>query len=107
LAFPLVNSIQGLAGAQNVIVSELNPAGSALSFSTFLGGFNVDGGMGIVRDSNGNVYVTGQTNSTNGTMPFFPTTSGAFQTGCGDAGACNGFPDAFVTKISGIPPPPI
>jgi hypothetical protein len=63
--------------------------------------------MGIVTDPYGNVYVTGQTNSTNGTMPFFPTTSGAFQTGCGDAGACNGFPDAFVTKISGFPRSPI
>ena len=102
-AFPLLNSIQTLAGVQNVIVSELNPAGSALSFSTFLGGSGVDAGNGIATDSAGNIFVSGETGSTNGTMPFFPTTTGAFQTGCGDAGACNGFVDGFVSRISGTP----
>src|SRR2546426_7456735 len=61
-----------------VFVTKLNPTGSALVFSTYLGGsqaFNL--GTGIAVDSAGNAYVTGYTNSAN-----FPTTPGAYQTAC-------------------------
>jgi Beta-propeller repeat/Cep192 domain 4 len=67
--FPTANPIQAsLRGYLNGFVTKLNPAGSALVYSTYLGGTNSDGGMGIAVDSSGNAYVTGNTNSTD-----FPT----------------------------------
>jgi hypothetical protein len=64
-----------LAGRTDAFVTELNPAGSALLYSTFLGGRSSENGYGISLDSSGNIYVSGLTCSTN-----FPTTAGAFQT---------------------------
>ncbi|MGA9056270.1 MAG: SBBP repeat-containing protein [Terriglobia bacterium] len=67
--FPTVNPLQAsLAGFPNAFVAELNPAGSALVYSTYLGGSGHDSGSGIAVDSSGNAYVTGATTSTN-----FPT----------------------------------
>src|SRR6266568_3527378 len=77
-------------GGADVFVTTLNPAGSALVYSTFLGGHNTDMGKGIAVDALGNIYVTGTTNSVN-----FPTTAGAFQPIFG--GGFNG--DIFVTKL--------
>jgi hypothetical protein len=67
----------------------LNSSGTALVYSTYLGGSSNDFGHGIAVDSAGDAYVTGQTQSTN-----FPTTSGAFQT---SLGASVG---AFITKLN-------
>jgi hypothetical protein len=64
-----------LAGTDNAFITKLNPTGTALVYSTFLGGGGSDDGSAIGIDGGGDAYVTGQTNSTN-----FPTTSGAFQT---------------------------
>jgi hypothetical protein len=64
-----------VAGRTDAFVTELNPTGSALLYSTYLGGRNSENGYGISLDSSGNVYVSGLTCSTN-----FPTTAGAFQT---------------------------
>jgi len=80
-------------GAQDAFVAKLNPTGSALDYSTYLGGGNLDFGRGIAVDANGNVYVTGETNSIN-----FPTLY-ASQTSNG------GGWDAFVTKLSGAGSP--
>jgi len=98
--FPTVNAIQPtLGGGSDAFVTKVNPLGSGLVYSTYLGGSSNDEGLGIALDSLPipNAYVTGRTDSTN-----FPTTSGAFQTTFG------GTFDAFVTKISEavVPPPP-
>jgi hypothetical protein len=82
-------------GGNDAFVSKLNSSGSALVYSTYLGGSARDQGQGIALDSAGNAYVTGGTGSTN-----FPTTAGAFQTTYGGSG------DAFISKFSfaaGIP----
>ena len=49
-------------------MTKLNAAGSALVYSTYLGGSGEEGRDGIAVDSAGNAYVTGYTDSTN-----FPT----------------------------------
>ncbi|MGH9892421.1 MAG: SBBP repeat-containing protein, partial [bacterium] len=74
-----------LGGCSDAFVTNLDPTGSTLVYSTFLGGSDRDGGLGIAVDAVGNAYVTGQTQSLN-----FPTTEGAFQT-TGQA--------VFVTKL--------
>jgi hypothetical protein len=78
-----------LGGYSDAFVSKLNSAGSALLYSTYLAGSDIEIGYGIALDASGNAYVTGQTYSTN-----FPTTAGAFQT------TLNGVIDAFVTKLN-------
>jgi hypothetical protein len=50
---------------QNAFVSKLNPAGSALVYSTYLGGNSSDGASSIALDANNNAYVTGQAGSSN------------------------------------------
>jgi hypothetical protein len=72
----------------DAFVAKLTSAGSALSYSTYLGGRAADLGLGIAVDGSGNAYVTGQTFSND-----FPT-AGAFHTGL------RGLSDAFVTKIN-------
>ncbi len=81
-------------GNIDAFVAKLNASGSALVYSTFLGGTDNDFGFGIAVDTSGSAYVTGDTSS-----PEFPTTVGAFDT------THNGAIDAFVTKISTIGPP--
>jgi hypothetical protein len=83
-------SLGGL-DAENAFLAKLNPTGSALVYSTYLGGSGSDGGRGIAVDSSGNGYVTGYAESTN-----FPTTTGAFQTSLGGTGAEN----AFMAKLN-------
>ena len=58
-------------------VTELNPTGSALVYSTYLGGNKQDYSYGVAVNGVGNAYVTGYTVSID-----FPTTPGAFQTDC-------------------------
>jgi hypothetical protein len=67
--FPTANPLQATpGGAYNIFVAKLNPAGSALVYSTYLGGSSGDNGYGIAVDASGNAYVTGTTSATN-----FPT----------------------------------
>jgi hypothetical protein len=77
------------AGSADAFVSKLNATGSALLYSTYLGGIGDDYGFGLAVDTSGNTYVTGGTLSVD-----FPTTPGAFQTTFG------GYIDAFVTKLN-------
>jgi hypothetical protein len=92
--FPTVNPFQTLpAGA---FLTKINAEGSALVYSTYLGGSDANQGAGVVIDSSGDAYVLGSTNS-----PDFPTTHGAFDTSCGTSGVCNGTnAHLFVTKFS-------
>ena len=78
-----------LNGSNDVFVTKINPSGSALVFSTFLGGSEADEGFSIALHSNGNAYVAGITWSAN-----FPTTVGAFDT------TDNGNYDVFITRLS-------
>jgi hypothetical protein len=65
----------------------------SLSWSTYLGGNEVDEGKGVATDESGNVYATGLTASIT-----FPTTGGAFQASIG--GEIGAFEDAFLTKFT-------
>jgi hypothetical protein len=92
--FPTLNPIQKqLNGTTNGFVTKLNASGSALVYSTWLGGGTGDFVSAIALDSSGNAYVTGGTQ--NGT---FPHTTGAFQTTCGSCSG--GLNNAFVTVIN-------
>ena len=62
-----------LGGSENAFATELNPDGTALIYSTFLGGAGNDDGVGIALDPANNFYLTGNATSTN-----FPTTPGAY-----------------------------
>ncbi|GEM_PF-445781 len=72
----------------DAFVTKLNAAGSALSYSTFLGGSSSDYGYGLDIDASGNAYVTGYTYSSN-----FPTTSGCYDNSYNST-------DIFVTKFN-------
>jgi hypothetical protein len=78
------------AGTTDAIVVKLNPTGTSLLFSTYLGGSGVDQGNGIdVHRPTQTVYVTGGTVS-----PNFPVSGNAYQ------GTHGGGADAFVTAIN-------
>jgi len=88
--FPVLNPLQSAnGGGADAFVTELNPTGSALVFSTYLGGSGDDRATGIALDKPFNIYIVGETASTN-----FPTTSPVFQP------SLVGSTDAFVTKIN-------
>ncbi len=80
-------------------MSKLNPAGTALIYSTFVGGSDIEFGNGIAVDAAGNAYVTGTTKSTN-----FPTTGGAFDRSLNTPGNCPRCgidnTDGFVFKLN-------
>jgi hypothetical protein len=78
----------GYGGNNDAFITRLNATGTALVFSTYLGGSNSEGGFAISVDPAGSIYITGSTGSAD-----FPTTPGAFQTIFG------GISDAFVAKV--------
>jgi hypothetical protein len=96
--FPVTPGVfQGVMGMSTLVgfVTRLNASGSALVYSTYLGGKNSASVNSIALDSNGNAYVAGSTNS-----PDFPVTAGAFQTTLGTTSF--GYPqtNAFVTELN-------
>jgi hypothetical protein len=85
--FPVVQAQQGAlgsAGHSDGFVSRFTPSGSALGFSTYLGGSNEDVAQGVSVDSKGNSYVVGQTTSAN--LPIIDGSPGQLSYhGAGDA----------------------
>lgn len=61
------------AGNADFLVTKINPQGTALVYSTYIGGTGNEYGFGIAVDSQGNAYLTGQVD------PGYPTTAGSFQ----------------------------
>ncbi len=94
LGFPVVNAFQPIPkGGNEPFIAKLNPAGSALVYSTFLGGSADDNARDIAVDSAGNVVVVGETFSDD-----FPTTPGSFQPSKGWPGPM--VSNGFVAKLS-------
>ena len=87
--FPTVNALDAtLGGTDDAFAGKLNPAGSALVYSTYLGGSGSESGHGVAVDSAGNAYLAGVTDSTN-----FPTANALQDMNAGSF-------DAFVAKLS-------
>jgi large repetitive protein len=77
------------SGNFDALVAKINPQGTLVYFIQ-LGGSGYEKGRGIVVDSSGNVYITGETKSIN-----FPTTTNSIQPNYG-----GGDSEAFMTKIN-------
>jgi hypothetical protein len=87
--FPVVGGIQSsLQGDRDAVLLKLDPTGSQLLFSTYLGGNGIDWGYAVDVDSKGAIYVAGETASTS-----FPVRSAKQAT-------YGGGEDAFVTKLT-------
>ena len=91
--FPLVNALQATNTDVDAFVGEINAAGTALVFSTYLGGTRGNGGSAIAVDSAGDIYVAGGTNG-----PDFPVTPNAVQPTFG--GVAGTTTDGYMAKLS-------
>ena len=100
--FPTVNAYQSVfGGTDDAFLAKLNPTGSAIIFSTYLGGNNTDIGGRIKLDAAGNeATFTGGASS-----PNFPTTSGALKEKlCTSPATCSGifYSGSFVARFNSI-----
>jgi uncharacterized repeat protein (TIGR01451 family) len=95
-AFPItMNAYQSTrAGDTDAFLAKINSAGSALLYSSFIGGAATDRGSGVVIDGSGVAYIAGY-----GASPDFPTED-PFQAGFG--GSFDAFVAKFDTNASGI-----
>lgn len=84
--FPLIG--QGVRGDMDAFVAQLNAAGTALIFSTYIGGSAADTARAVAFDGTGNVLITGTTASSN--FPLAASTQAAL----------SGTSDAFITKLN-------
>jgi carboxypeptidase family protein/beta-propeller repeat-containing protein len=94
-SFPTLNSNQSSSGGEDAFIAKFNPAGTALVYSTFLGGSTAgtsEHGYDITVDASGNAYAAGTTFS-----PDFPVTANAFQPAKGTNASQE---TAFVVKLS-------
>ena len=88
-SFPLQNPLRNAPGGGfDAFVTKYNSTGSAIVYSTYLGGSGDDAAQKVAVDSNRNAYVTGFTASAN-----FPTTA-PLQAQSG------GNRDVFITKLN-------
>jgi uncharacterized protein (TIGR03437 family) len=90
--FPLVDAFQNQFGGgsgNDAFVAKIAPSGSALVYSSYLGGQSADQARGIAVDAAGNAYITGTTQSQNfpAVNPLRPM--------------LRGVRDAFISKIGG------
>ncbi|MBD3258654.1 hypothetical protein GF377_09500, partial [candidate division GN15 bacterium] len=91
--FPLLGPVQDtLAGGFDAFVTKINADGSALSYSTYLGGALTDIGQAIDVDGSGRAAITGYTTSTD-----FPTV-GAYQDTLGSITGT----DIFVSRLNSV-----
>jgi hypothetical protein len=90
--FPVINPVQAYRGHADAFVTKFNSEGSALVYSTFLGGSGFDYGRSISIDASGAAYVAGDTFSLD-----FPVVS-SFQSSC--ASCSIGREDAFVARLA-------
>jgi len=89
--FPTVSAIQPTNhGGFDAFVTKISPDGSALIYSTYLGGSSDDYGWGIAVDSAGNAHVTGDTPSRD--FPVFKALQPTFHEGANF--------NSFVTEIN-------
>jgi MYXO-CTERM domain-containing protein len=88
--FPTANPIKATVNGTDAFVAKLAPDGSALVYSTFLGGSTTDWAYGLAVDASGAAYVAGSTLSSD-----FPVVN-AIQS----SNASVGIFDAFVTKLT-------
>jgi len=77
-------------GLYDIFVAKINPTGTRLAYSTYVGSSGNDGSNSIAVDAAGNVVISGSTDS-----PLFPTTAGAYQGVYG-----GGLFDAVITKLN-------
>jgi uncharacterized repeat protein (TIGR01451 family) len=100
--FPTANAHQGTkrgtTAYTDAFVTKLNPAGTTVLFSTYLGGTSTENNAAetagsIALDALGNVYIAGDTVSAD-----FPTTANAFQPTYG--GGANNPADGFISKFT-------
>jgi hypothetical protein len=100
--FPTVNAYQStFGGTDDAFAAKLNPTGSAIIFSTYLGGNSTDlGGSVAVNQSTGDAVFSGYASSGN-----FPTTPGAYKQRLCDntPGSCNGifYSGSYLVKLTG------
>ena len=90
--FPITSGAlrTSFSGESKAFVLKLNPSGSGLIYSTFLGGSGNDYATGIAVDSTGQAYISGYTASID-----FPVSSSAFQRSYG-----GGEFDGFFAKLN-------
>jgi len=82
--FPKLTPLQAaLSGTSDAFASKLNAAGSALVYSTYLGGNSSDSASGVALDASGNAVVVGTTQSNN--YPVTLPLQGSFGGGASDA----------------------
>jgi len=76
-------------GNTDIFICELSNDLNTLLASTFIGGTSYDAGFSMVLGSGGNIFISGETSSSN-----FPTTTGCFDN------TFNGGRDNFISKLS-------
>lgn len=89
--FPTLAALQPTMRGGDGFLAKVNPLGTELVYSTYLGGGQWDACIGVAVDGSGNAVVTGQTQSVD-----FPLVA-AF---AGPNGGSDGYGDAFVTKVN-------
>ena len=93
-AYQTTNNSTNISERTNVFVTKLNPTGTALIYSTYLGGNFLDYSSSIAVDSADDAYVAGYTTSST-----FPATAGAYQIK-NNADIAGGWASVFVTKLN-------